>query len=224
MCVRKQNNNFNPMPKPKPKKTKPLDPQTLAKKAKKADATIRSSAAEYLTFNQSPIQPARCAMYAINTFAACLLLALSLAGCGRQNTLTPTASTTTAPTRQEIATSANNNTTPAPPAPPQKAEYRRISASEAKAILDANASAILLDVRTGSEFRSQRIPGAILLPYDEIAAKAPAMLPDKNALILIYCRSGNRSRTAARTLVSMGYTNTRDFGGIIDWPHATEKN
>ena len=178
--------------------------------------------------NQSPIQTARRAMYAMNTLAACLLLALSLAGCDRQNTLTPTASTTatptTAPTQQEIATSANNNTTPAPPALPQKAEYRRISASEAKAILDANASAILLDVRTESEFRSQRIPGAILLPYDEIAAKAPAMLPDKNALILIYCRSGNRSRTAARALVSMGYTNTRDFGGIIDWPYATERN
>jgi len=91
-------------------------------------------------------------------------------------------------------------------------------------MLDANSGAILLDVRTEAEFRAQRIPGSILLPVNEVEAKAAAMLPDKNALILVYCRSGNRSRAAATKLISLGYTNVYDFGGIIEWPYATEKN
>ena len=143
-------------------------------------------------------------------FAACLLIAL--AGCGRQNVAR------VVPSKQEAPASENA------PAKTQRAQYRRISAREAKAMLDANSGAILLDVRTEAEFRAQRIPGSILLPVNEVEAKAAAMLPDKNALILVYCRSGNRSRAAATKLISLGYTNVYDFGGIIEWPYATEKN
>lgn len=80
---------------------------------------------------------------------------------------------------------------------------------------------ILLDVRTEGEFKARRIRGAVLLPYDEIGRRATAELPDKNALILLYCRSGNRSRAAAQELVGMGYTNVYDFGGIMSWPYDT---
>ena len=104
----------------------------------------------------------------------------------------------------------------------RQGQYRRISAREARELLDKNPGAILLDVRTAAEFRERRIPRAILLPQNEIQARAAKMLPDKNALILVYCRSGNRSKTAASTLISMGYTNVYDFGGINGWPFETE--
>ena len=80
---------------------------------------------------------------------------------------------------------------------------------------------ILLDVRTEEEFRENRIGGAILIPDYEISARAGLELPDKDAVILIYCRSGRRSENAARELADMGYTNVYDFGGIIDWPYET---
>jgi len=101
---------------------------------------------------------------------------------------------------------------------PTPAEYRKITAEEAKAMMDESDEYILLDVRTADEFSAQHIPGAVLLPVDEIAARAEAELPDKAALILVYCRSGVRSANAARELVSMGYLNVFDFGGIVDWP------
>jgi rhodanese-related sulfurtransferase len=100
-------------------------------------------------------------------------------------------------------------------------EYLKISAEEAKAMLDVNADAVLLDVRTEEEFTERHIPGAVLLPDYEITAKAADMLPDKNALILIYCRTGRRSANAANELIEMGYTNVYDFGGINDWPFET---
>ena len=105
-----------------------------------------------------------------------------------------------------------------------KTEYRKISAEEAKQILDTNAQAILVDVRTEAEFKEQHISGAILLPVAEIENKAAEILPDKDATILVYCRSGVRSKTAANQLISMGYTHVYDMGGIINWPYATEKN
>jgi len=80
---------------------------------------------------------------------------------------------------------------------------------------------ILLDVRTEGEFVNEHIEGAILIPDNEIGERATDELPDKNALILIYCRSGRRSEAAARELVEMGYTNVYDFGGILDWPFET---
>ena len=99
--------------------------------------------------------------------------------------------------------------------------YRRISAEEAYQMMQDTDEYILLDVRRFDEFNEGHIEGAVLIPYDEIANRAADELPDKNALILIYCRSGRRSETAARELVSMGYTNTYDFGGILDWPYDT---
>ena len=97
-----------------------------------------------------------------------------------------------------------------------------ISASEARAMMRTNPDAIILDVRTAQEFATGRIPGAILLPDYAISYRAESMLTDKDALILVYCRSGNRSRSAAYELIEMGYTNVYDFGGIMSWPYETE--
>ena len=99
-------------------------------------------------------------------------------------------------------------------------EYIRINASEAKELIDTR-EVIIVDVRTLAEFEEIRIDGSILVPDYEIAELAPEMLPDKDALILIYCRSGRRSELAARILIDMGYTDVYDFGGIIDWPFET---
>jgi len=104
----------------------------------------------------------------------------------------------------------------------KNAEYRKISAAEAKKMLDENPNATLLDVRTEAEFKEKHIPRALLLPLNEVENKAATVLPDKNALILVYCRSGRRSNTAANLLISMGYTNVYDMeGGIIAWPYET---
>ena len=97
-----------------------------------------------------------------------------------------------------------------------------ITAQEAKAIMDSESGYIILDVRTQEEYDSGHIPNAILIPDDEITARAEAELTDKNQLILVYCRSGRRSKLAAEALVELGYTNIREFGGIIDWPYEVE--
>jgi len=103
--------------------------------------------------------------------------------------------------------------------PAAKAEYRKLSAEEAKARMDSGDELIVLDVREESEFAAGHIPGALLLPLGQIEAKAAEALPDKNGEILVYCRSGNRSRQAANLLISLGYTNIYDFGGINSWPY-----
>ena len=99
---------------------------------------------------------------------------------------------------------------------------RRIGPSRARAIMQANPDAIILDVRTQQEFDEERIPGAVLLPYDNVGDYAHAVLPDKDAIILVYCRSGRRSLIAAKELVAMGYTNVYEFGGILSWPYERE--
>ena len=101
------------------------------------------------------------------------------------------------------------------------AEYRKISAAQAHAMMAESADYILLDVRTPDEFREKRIEGAVLIPHNEIAARAEKELPDKSAVILVYCRSGGRSQSAARELLRLGYVNVNDFGGITDWPYET---
>lgn len=103
--------------------------------------------------------------------------------------------------------------------PEAKVEYKKISAKEAKAIMDSQEEHIIVDVRTQAEYDSGHIDGAILVPLDQIEQLAPKMLPDYDKQILLYCRSGNRSAVAARILIDMGYTNVKDFGGIIDWPY-----
>ncbi|MDR1754033.1 MAG: rhodanese-like domain-containing protein [Eubacterium sp.] len=103
----------------------------------------------------------------------------------------------------------------------QIAEYRKITMEQAKEIMDGEEEHILLDVRTDGEWKENRIEGSLLIPDYEIIDRAADELPDKSALILIYCRSGRRSADAANSLVDMGYMNVYDFGGIIDWPYET---
>ncbi len=98
-------------------------------------------------------------------------------------------------------------------------EPELISPEEAKAMMDANDSIILVDVRTLSEYQSGHIEGALLLPLDTIATQAESVIPDKEAVYIIYCRSGNRSSQAVSLLYSMGYISLYDLGGIIDWPY-----
>lgn len=105
----------------------------------------------------------------------------------------------------------------------EKAMYEQISAEEAKKIMDSGEEHIILDTREQDEFDEGHIPGAILIPYTEIENKAEEMLPDKDKLILVYCRSGRRSKIAAESLSKLGYTNVKEFGGIIDWPYEIEK-
>lgn len=104
-----------------------------------------------------------------------------------------------------------------------KADYVSISAEEAKKIIDANSEVILLDVRTQQEFADGHIPGAICVPVETIGSNPPSELPDKDATILVYCRSGNRSKQAAEKLVALGYTDIREFGGINSWPYEITK-
>lgn len=85
--------------------------------------------------------------------------------------------------------------------------------------MDSEEGCIILDVRTREEYDQGHIPGAILIPDTEIEAKAADLLPDKDQLILVYCRSGRRSKLAAQSLADLGYTNIREFGGILDWPY-----
>ena len=105
----------------------------------------------------------------------------------------------------------------------EKAMYEQITAEEAKKIMDSGEEHIILDTREQDEFDEGHIPGAILIPYNEIENKAEAMLPDKDKLILVYCRSGRRSKIAAESLSKLGYTNVKEFGGIIDWSYEIEK-
>lgn len=101
--------------------------------------------------------------------------------------------------------------------------YEQISAEEAKTIMDTEKEYIIIDARTSSEFAEGHIEGAILIPEYEIADRAEKELPNKDALILVYCRSGRRSKIASEELVKLGYTNVKEFGGIIDWPYEIVK-
>ena len=105
----------------------------------------------------------------------------------------------------------------------QGAVYVNITAEEAKQIMNSEEGYIILDVREQDEYDAGHIPGAILIPYTQIEEKAKGMLPDKGQLILVYCRSGRRSKIAAEALAELGYTNIKEFGGIIDWPYEVEK-
>ena len=104
----------------------------------------------------------------------------------------------------------------------QEAVYMNITAEEAKQIMDSEEGYIILDTRTQAEYDEGHIPGAIVIPHDEITDRAEEELPHKNQLLLVYCRSGRRSKLAAEALVELGYTNIKEFGGIIDWPYEVE--
>lgn len=104
----------------------------------------------------------------------------------------------------------------------QEATYMNITAEEAKQIMDTEEGYIILDVRTQEEYDEGHIPGAILIPNTELEERAEKELTNKDQLILVYCRSGRRSKMAAEILVELGYTNIKEFGGILDWPYEVE--
>ncbi len=139
-----------------------------------------------------------------------MLLSLSLVGCDQAQ-------------KGAGDTIGGGNAQNAPGATTDKADYVSISAEEAKEIMDANSEAIILDVRTQQEFDGGHIPRAICVPVETIGAEPPSELPDKDATILVYCRSGNRSKQAAEKLVDLGYTDIREFGGISSWPYEITK-
>ena len=100
--------------------------------------------------------------------------------------------------------------------------YMNITAEEAKKLMDTEQDYVILDVRTREEYESGHIPGALLIPDTEIDERAENELKNKDQLILVYCRSGNRSKTASEKLEKLGYTRIREFGGIKDWPYEIE--
>ena len=101
--------------------------------------------------------------------------------------------------------------------------YEQITAEQAKTIMDTEKDYVIIDARTEEEFAEGHIENAILIPEYEIANRAEKELPDKEQLILVYCRSGRRSKIASEELVKLGYTNVKEFGGIIDWPYEVVK-
>ena len=101
--------------------------------------------------------------------------------------------------------------------------YQQITQEEAKDMMDTQ-EVIVLDVREQDEFDSGHIPGAVLLPVGTIAEDtAAAVIDDPDTVVLVYCRSGNRSKTASQALADLGYTNVYEFGGINDWPYEIEE-
>jgi len=106
----------------------------------------------------------------------------------------------------------------------QEVTYRQITVDEAVVMMEKEEGYIILDVRTVAEYNEKHIPGAINIPNETIGTDTIPELPDKEQLILVYCRSGNRSKQASEKLVKLGYTNVVEFGGIIDWPGETQTN
>lgn len=100
----------------------------------------------------------------------------------------------------------------------EQGQVRTVSGDEALQMMESESDYAIVDVRTPEEFAEGHIPDALNIPLDTIAGELVAELPDKDQLIMIYCRSGNRSATAASQLAAMGYTNVVDFGGIKSWP------
>lgn len=107
---------------------------------------------------------------------------------------------------------------------PKSQKYETITANEAQEIMKEDTTIYILDVRTESEYASGHIPNSILLPYDEVSSQAESFITNKDSKILVYCRSGRRSKIAAGELAALGYTNVFDFGGINDWPYEITTN
>ncbi len=132
---------------------------------------------------------------------------------------TPSQSTTPSqspsPTPSQSSTEENNEV--------KTATVQTITGSEAHEIIESDEEYTLVDVRTTEEYAEGHIEGAILIPDTDIAKLSESLLPDKDAKILIYCRSGKRSSGAAKVLAELGYTDVYDFGGIIDWKYEVVK-
>lgn len=143
-----------------------------------------------------------------------LLVLIILAGCTKHitdNRETPTPSPTVNEVDDTEQTAEEKTST----------GYEQITPQEAKKLMDSGDADVILDVRTEDEFETGHIQGAILIPDYQIEDTAESILPDKNAMILVYCRSGRRSKLASEALAKLGYTNVKEFGGIIDWPYET---
>ena len=106
-------------------------------------------------------------------------------------------------------------------APAEEITYRQVNMDEAITMMEEGSGYIILDVRTPEEFAEKHIPGAINVANETIGTDEIPELSDKDQLILVYCRSGNRSKQASEKLVALGYTNIVEFGGINDWPGET---
>ena len=133
-----------------------------------------------------------------------LALLLLLSGCGGEQ---PTEESAGQPTGQEKAEAAKENT------------YQQITQDEAKRMMDEQ-DVVILDVREQSEYDGGHIAGAVLLPVDSVDEEsAAAAIPEKDSVVLVYCRSGNRSKTASEALAELGYTQVYEFGGVITWSH-----
>ena len=111
---------------------------------------------------------------------------------------------------------------PSDPKVEEPLTYRQIGMEEAIAMMEKEEGYIILDVRTVEEFEDKHIPNAINIPNEAIGTQPIPELPDKDQLILIYCRSGNRSKQASQVLADLGYSNVKEFGGILDWPYEIE--
>lgn len=103
----------------------------------------------------------------------------------------------------------------------ESSSYRQITMEDAAVLMETEEDYIILDVRTAEEYKEKHIPHAINIPNETIGTEEISELPDKEKLILVYCRSGNRSKQASRKLVNLGYTNIVEFGGINDWTGET---
>lgn len=104
------------------------------------------------------------------------------------------------------------------------ASYQQITAEEAKSMMEEQPDAVILDVREQDEYDAGHIPSAVLLPVGTVNEEtAASAIPEKDTVVLVYCRSGNRSKTASQALADLGYTQIYEFGGIKDWPYEVER-
>ncbi len=155
-----------------------------------------------------------------------VLLVMGLAGCaGAKAGTTAQAQTDTGmtagmETEMEEPMGEQENTQMEPQ--PEETAYHKIPAAEAKEMMD-QSEVTIVDVRTLQEYQEGHVPGEVNIPNEEILDTEPELLNDKDATLLVYCRSGRRSKDASDKLVKMGYKNVYDFGGIIDWNYDTEK-
>lgn len=145
---------------------------------------------------------------------AAVLAATSLSACAAP-AATSAAAGTTATTPGSAAASSETGTL-------ANGSIQLISPENARILLDENPAAVLIDVRTEEEYLAGHIPGSLLLPVDELADRLNELPPDKQTILIVYCRTGRRSAIAALILLEAGYLAIYDLGGIADWPYETE--
>lgn len=158
----------------------------------------------------------------LTCFAALLcLMALTLSGCGGTGNQNETGNVGESEnvSQGEIGIEAENEKD----GESSEISYEQISQEEAKNWMNTETDVIILDVRTEQEYASGHIVGAICIPNETIDESVTEQLPDKEQLILVYCRSGNRSKQASEKLVNLGYSNVKEFGGINTWQYDIEK-